>query len=347
MLTRITTSAPNLTFATAFFAATTGLTVGHAQAGDRNDTFKWLSETTDIQAEGIFWNDRLGDGGDRYKTGGLTQSWVIPQSVLSEEPWIPGHASAVEVQGRGYIATPDNTTNPVPGDRPYAQYVGIGAYLRTASTATFIGPDRWMTTENRVGVEVGFQGDPLPLFEIQDAIHDMSGMGRMAMSSTNTLPSELLVNLDAKRTWRYHLDFGNHEFEFAPYAMGSVGMRETSMRAGFDMIVGSALTARTWNHDQSMGALIPGGSKPRDGFHWTAWAGADAGLIFADALLDGGFGGNGPGVDREQSSVRARAGLMLEYNNVALAYSATYLSPEFSAQSDGQLIGAVSLKIRF
>lgn len=332
---------------TAIFVASTALITGTAHAGKANDTFKWMSETTDVQAEGILWNDGIGDGKDQYKTGGMTQSFLIPESVFSTDGWVPGAASALEIQGRGFIATPENTAAPVAGDRPFSQYVGIGAYLRTFSDAEPAGPNRWLTTENRIGIELGLQGEPLPLFEIQEALHGMTGMGRMAMTSNNTLPTEVLVNLDAKRTWRYHLDFSNHDFEFAPYAMGSIGMRETSLRAGFDLIIGSALTARTWNHDQAIGALIPGGSAQRNGFNWTLWAGADAGVVLADALLDGGFAGSGPGVQREQATVRARAGLMLEYDNLALTYSATYLSPEFSAQSEGQVIGAVSVKVRF
>jgi len=316
-------------------------------AGEPDDTFKWMSETEDVLAEGIIWNDRFGDAEDRYKTGGMTQSWLLPQSIFSDRAWFDGQAAAIELQGRGFIATPNNTAQPVPGDRPFAQYVGVGGYLRTFSAPDPVSPEVWLTTELRLGVELGYQGDPLPLFEIQDALHSSTGMGAMRMTPANTLQSEVLVNAEAKRTWRWHKEMDGYDLEFAPYMMVSAGMRENSFRAGGDIILGSSLTARTWNHDTAIGALIPGGSAPRDGVNWVTWVGADAGLIFTDALLDGGFDGTGPGVDREQVTVRARAGVMLEYDDFAISYSATWLSPEFTAQNEGQLIGAFQIKYRF
>ena len=66
-----------------------------------------------ICIEGAIWNDRFGDGRDRYKSGGLTQSWLIPERRLTDMQWFEGRASGVEIQARGFVATPDNT-NVVP-----------------------------------------------------------------------------------------------------------------------------------------------------------------------------------------------------------------------------------------
>ena len=319
----------------------------HANDRDIDDTFTWISETQDIQAEGIIWNDRFGDGKDRYKTGGMTQSWLLPESVLLDEPLFTGHAVALELQGRGFIATPNNTSAPTTSDRPFAQYVGVGGFLRTFGAPSFVNPRITQSIEHRVGVEIGFQGEPLPLFEIQEALHGATGAGAMAMTSANTLDSEVLVNLEAKRTYRYHMDLGETEIDVAPYTMGSFGMRENSVRIGTDVVVGSSLSARTWNHDPAIGALIPGGSKPRDGVNWMSWIGGDLGYVASDAFLDGGFDGSGPSVNREEITARVRAGVMAEYDNFAVSYSVSWLSPEFTAQAEGQLIGAFQIKYRF
>jgi len=132
--------------------------------------------------------------------------------------------------------------------------------------------------------------------------------------------------------------------QIAPYVQASAGMRENSVRVGSDVILGSSLEARTWNADPATGILTPGGARSRNGFNWLAWVGGDVGYIASDALLDGGFDGSGPSVDREALSARARAGIVLEYGNFALGYSVTWLSPEFSTQPTGQVIGAIQLR---
>lgn len=334
-------------FAFAFTAFLSALPAVAQDSDGVGNTFTWLSETQDVLAEGVIWNDRFGDGKDRYKTGGMTQSWLLPESIFSDQPWIEGHASAIELQGRGFIATPNNTSNPAPGDRPFAQYVGVGAYLRTVSEADALNFQTTLQTENRVGIEFGYQGEPLPLFEIQEALHDTMGQGAMGMTAANTLDSEVLVNVEAKRTYRFHMELAATDLEFAPFGQVSIGMRENSARAGADLIVGSSLNARTWNHEPAIGALIPGGSKPRDGVHWMTWVGADIGYVASDAFLDGGFDGNSPSVDRNALTGRARVGIMAEYNNFAASYSLNWLSAEFDRQPDGQVIGAFQVKYRF
>ncbi|MEM7056959.1 MAG: lipid A-modifier LpxR family protein [Pseudomonadota bacterium] len=315
----------------------------YAEEQEITDTFTWISETEDILAEGMIWNDRLGDGQDRYKTGGMTQSWLLPQSIFSDENWIDGHAAAIEFQGRGFIATPNNTSNPAAGDRPFAQYVGVGAYLRTFGESEPLSMDTSLSVENRAGVEIGLVGEPLPLFELQEALHG-NGIGR---TDANTLDTEVLVNAEVRRTYRFHMDLEATEVEFAPYAQGSFGMRENSVRVGIDLITGSSLKARTWNHEPAIGAMIAGGSAPRDGFQWATWVGGDVGYVAQDAFLDGGFDGSGPSTPREEVTARIRAGVMMEYDNFAMSYSVVWLSPEFEAQPEGQLVGGFQIKYRF
>ena len=318
-----------------------------AQAGDADETFRWLSETDSILTEGVLWDDTFGDGKDRYKSGGLTQSLVFPERVFSDERWFPGYAAAIEIQGRAFVATPDDTSRIDPADRPYAQYAGVGVHLRLTGSPDRLTDDLTASTEDRIGVEIGWQGDPLPLFDIQEAIHARTGMGPLAQSPANVLGSELLVNAELRRTWRIHGDHDGYDFQYAPYVHASAGMRENAVRLGSDFIIGSSLEARTWNSDLAVGALIPGGSRPRGGFHWLAWIGGDVGVVASDALLDGGFGRNGPSVEREAVTARARAGVMVEYEDLAVSYSLTWLSPEFRGQPSGQVIGAVQIKIDF
>lgn len=329
----------------AALAASTQVLAGAALAEIREDGFKWLSENRDIMAEGAIWNDRIGDGKDRYKTGGMTQSWVFPETLFLDDRLIPDRVSALELQGRGFIATPDNTTSgSTINDRAFVQYVGVGAYHRSWGRPKRHSAETTSATETRAGIEIGWQGDPLPLFEIQEALHDNT---QVTLSPTNTVDSEFLVNLELEGVWRRQTATRFLDLDIAPFVRVSTGMRENSVRAGADVIIGSSLSARTWNREPAIGALLPGGSKRRPGLNWAVWIGGDAGFIASDAFLDGGFVADGPKVDREDFTFRLRAGLMLEYDPIAIVYSINWLSPEFESQPEGQLIGAVSLKYRF
>lgn len=316
-----------------------------ALAGTAMDGYEWLSENTEVLREGVLWNDRFGDGKDRYKSGGITQSWVIPEGRIGDARWFEGHASAFELQVRGYVATPDNTsTGGQPGDRPFAQYVGIGGHLRTIGRPERIAPRTTQSLETRVGLEIGWQGDPLPIFELQDMFH---GSGSVQVNQGNSIDGEFLANLEGRRTLRIHRDMQGADLQIAPFIQASAGMRETSIRAGADLIYGSDLDGWTWNADPAMGALIPGGSRPKSGAYWMVWLGADAGYVAADAFLDGGFRGNGPSVDREDLTARLRAGLLYGYDEFAVGYSFNWLSEEFSQQAEGQIIGAITVKYNF
>lgn len=314
-----------------------------AEAGTALQGYQWLSENDEALPEGIIWNDAIGDGKDRYKSGGVTHGWVIPDLRISGAPWFDGHVSGLELQVRGFIATPENTQTPVPGDRPFAEYAAVGAYLRTIERPERVGVARTLSTENRLGLEIGVLGDPVPFFEIQDFLHN----GSVNNNAGNSVDGSFLANIEGRRTWRFHQQLNDTDLEFAPFIQASAGMRENSVRLGGDVIYGSSLEGRLWNHDLATGALIPGGSSPRKGPNILLWLGGDVGFVASDAMLDGGFLADGPSVDREEVTGRVRAGVMLEYGDVALAYSMTLLTEEFSGQDHSQVVGALTFKLRF
>lgn len=338
----MTRSYPLAAVCAAFLSMTIPAATPAFAGSTAEDGFRWMSDNTEVLREGIIWNDRFGDGKDRYKTGGVTQSWLIPERRLSDERWLNNHASALELQLRGFVATPDNTqTGGAPGDRPFAQFAGIGGYLRTVERPRRVGPRMTQQLETRVGIEIGYQGEPLPFFELQEALH---GGEDLRITPNNSIDGEVLVNLEGKRTLRMQLDFSDSDLELAPYLQVSAGMREVSFRAGGDLIYGSSLDGWTWNHDPAIGALIPGGSMSSGQSRWAVWIGADAGYVGADAILEGGFDGSGPRVEREDLTARFRSGILLGFGDMAVSYSITWLSPEFRAQTQGQVIGALSFK---
>ncbi len=219
--------------------------------------------------------------------------------------------------------------------------------LRSITRPEPLTPELAMQAEDRIGVEVGWQGDPLPLFDVQSALHGMAGTNGDAGNLSNIIDGEVLANLEARRTWRFHIGGTERDLEFAPFVQTSLGMRENSLRAGGDFFIGSVLEGRTWGSDLATGAVMAGASVPRQGFNWTVFFGGDVGYIASDAFLDGGFAVDGPSVPRRDIVGRARADLLLEYDNLGLGFSLNWLGREFRGQSNGQVIGAIQLKYRW
>lgn len=323
-----------------------------AAAGDALEGWRWKQQSTEIVAEGIFWNDFLADGQDRWKSGGITQSFTLPERIFDRDPWTPwlaNRASGIEIQARGLVVTPDNTaaagTND--RDRPYAQYLGVGAYFRSDTRPRPSVAGTTLSVEDRVGVEVGWIGEPLFFFEAQDALHEVIGMGATQVSDDNSVGAGVLANLEARRTWRYHRDMGAVDVEAAPYIDISAGLRENSARIGANFFAGGDLSARHWNMDPAIGAVIPGSKRRIPGFDWAVFAGADIGSVAQDALLGGVAGLDGPKAEPKTVVARARAGVVMGYGKVSLSYGLNWLSPEFEDQEQGQLIGSAALKIDF
>lgn len=329
-----------------------GLGSGPAAASDALSGWIWKAESKELNPEGVFWNDFLGDGKDRWKSGGLTQSYTFPERIFDTDPWTPwfeNRASGIEGQVRGLVITPDNTSveGHTEGDRPYAQYLGLGVHLRSDKRPRPAALGTSLGVEDRVGVEVGWVGEPLFLFDMQDRLHESLGMDETNVSDENSVSNGWLVNLEGRRTWRFHRDMGAADVQVAPYADAALGLRENSLRVGGDILVGNALAGRTWNEEPATGAMMPGARPPREGWDWAAYLGGDVGAIGSDALLGGGPFSSGPSIDEKTFVPRARSGIAVGYGPVTVHYGVAYIGPEFEGQDQGQLIGAISVKLPF
>lgn len=240
------------------------------------------------QVVGLGWNDHLGDGGDRWKTGGASLSVIRP---------------GIEVNARALVVTP-------PG-RTATQYAGLGVYRR-AETA-------------RLGIEIGWQGDPLPLFEAREALHSLTGMN--GHEPGDVLDSGPHINLEGRHAWPLR----RGDVELAPFVQASVGTREVSARVGGDVLVG---VARARTVELATGAPMLGAG---DGL--TLFVGGDVGHVAHDALLGD--------ADPEEVVARARAGVFVGLGRIGIGFSLNWLSPEFEGQPEGQLIGAAQVAYRF
>jgi len=113
-----------------------------------------------------------------------------------------------------------------------------------------------LSTEHRVGLEIGWRADPLPLFEIQDRLHSLSGAPGVNLASH--LAGAPLVFFGARRRWRIHWPgTEGPDVQAAPFVQTALGTREVSLRTGIDILTGGALAGRRWDADPAIGAGHP------------------------------------------------------------------------------------------
>jgi hypothetical protein len=116
---------------------------------------------------------------------------------------------------------------------------------------------------------------------------------------------------------------------------------ETLVRAGFDLTVGGlgqgGLRAREPVTGQRIAAISGHGD---DG--WSFLFGADLAYVERSIFLP-----DNRGYNLENARHRIRAGVNYGFGSSNLFYGLTYMSKEFAAQSEGQLVGGLSVMRRF
>ncbi len=277
------------------------------------------AETRVLGWSHLIVNDSIGEFRDRWQTSYLQGSVFLgPASGAGRFTF----GELFEVRLSSQIVTPQNLTSPAPGDRPFAGVLAlevlthgnVGALEATvgagvAATGPRTGAfrfQRWL--HQRIGY-------PLPEpqgFEIEDGVHPVF-VAELARS------------------------FGD-EVTVRPFAEVRAGLEDLA-RIGVDLSWGApepALSVR----DPVTGHRapgVPGGG----GDGWRFFAGIDAAIVPASALLGEGFGLT------PLPRGRARAGAEWRTRHWSAYYGLTYLTPEFEGQPQGQFLGAFQLRLNF
>jgi lipid A 3-O-deacylase len=312
---------------------------------------------------GVYLENDLFAGTDRYYTSGVKLSWSSPNlEQFSDSPYasplLPLFDAIPWINEKDYqknlvfglgqnIYTPDDTESSalVLDDRPYAGwlYLGIGVVWKNASV------------RNSLVLDIGVVGPWAYAQETQRLIHDLRDLDH-PNGWDNQLHNELGFTLAYERMWRWpkHERRSGLDWEILPHAGAAVGNVRTFANLGAEARLGLNLP-----DDFGTSSIGPAAttSTPVDGWQAADRSRFDLGLyLFArvdgravahNIFLDGNTFGNSHSVGHNPFVADISVGVAMNIKNTKIAYALVYRTKEFSSQLEEQVFGTVSLNWTF
>ncbi|MEM8981033.1 MAG: lipid A-modifier LpxR family protein, partial [Pseudomonadota bacterium] len=272
----------------------------------------------------LFSNDFLGDGEDRWRTSSYVFGLITGPKWRGERPGKLGEI--IEYRYRSEIFAPDDLTNPDPGDRPYAGMRAFGVHSH-AKTGGF---------DLSFGLDLVFTGPQTAQDEVQTAVHD--GLG---IAGPDTALREDQIEDALRPTALIEVARSRPLGGFAsvrPFVEATLGV-EDSLRFGADVMVGRSFQNNLLVRDTATGHLIRGAGEADPGL------GLVLGADFA-ALGKSRYLPQDQGYDLEDRT-RLRAGVHWQGERSAMFYGLTWMSKEFAAQEEDQVLGSIRLQLDF
>lgn len=271
----------------------------------------------------MFHNDALGDGHDRWQTGGYTVSMVRGYSFSGALPDRPGEI--LEWRLSANIIAPADLISPPPGDRRYVGALSLGLHTQW----------QWRANEVSLGADLVATGPQTGIGHFQEWAHRRLNMD-VPQVLDDQIGNGLYPTLVAESGRRLSLG----PAELRPFAELRAGA-ETLVRVGADLTFGhfgpgdlmirDAVTGQRYRG--VAGTLEPG---------MTFTLGADVAHVFDSAFLpDGGE------ATLADARTRLRAGVQWQGEKHAVFYGVTWLSREYQEQPQGQMVGTLSLNLKF
>lgn len=272
----------------------------------------------------LFTNDALGDGRDRWRTGSYTVSRIKGISWSGELPTTPGEI--VEFRFRADTIAPASLTDPDKGDRRYAGALSLGLHTHFD----------WKGAEISLGADLVVTGPQTGISNFQSYIHNLLDLPRPQVLDDQigdaVYPSFVI---EAGNSY----DIGEN-VRLHPFVEARAGV-ETLVRIGGDLVIGQFGRGDLMLRDVTTGLRYRGvQGNPAQGFSFVL--GGDIARVFDSAFLPST---DGPALTARRDRLRAGFNWQSERSN--FFYGITYLSPEFDAQPEGQVVGALNLNVRF
>lgn len=312
---------------------------------------------------GLYLENDLFAGTDRYYTSGIKLSWSSPDlEKFSDTPYaspllplfnIIPYINETDYQKNLVFAlgqniyTPDNTEafELIDDDRPYAGwlYLGIGVVWKNADV------------RNSLVLNLGVVGPWSYAQETQRLVHDLRNLDH-PKGWDNQLHNELGATLVYERKWRWpkHERRSGLDWEMLPHAGAALGNVQTyanigaELRAGLNLpddfgtpAIGPAATTST-PVDGSLGA-----DRSRFDLGLYVFARADGRAVGRNIFLDGNTFGDSHSVGHNPFVADLSVGAAINIKNTKLAYAFVYRTKEFSSQEEAQVFGTVSLNWTF
>lgn len=272
----------------------------------------------------LFSNDTLADRQDRWRTGGYAIS------AFRGESWsgsLPGQAFALmEYRFRGEVMAPDNLARPAPGDRLYAGSLWAGAHTHLD----------WRGLEVTAGADLVVTGEQSGIRRLQSQIHDWFSMPRMNVAG-HQVENGIYLHGTVELAHGAALGWG----EIRPFVEVQAGV-ETLARIGADLTIGSMGQGGLRARDPITGQRIAAITGMEDQGGWSFLLGADIARVEHSVFLPASRG-----YRVEPQRQRLRAGVNYGFGTNNIFYGVTYMSEEFVGQPEGQLVGSLSVGLRF
>ena len=268
----------------------------------------------------LFNNDRIGDGGDKWRSG----SYQL--SVIRGREWsgdLPDRPFAIqEFRFRSEIIAP--RTDSI--DRPY-----VGALSAGVHTHFNLGP-----LGASLGADVTAIGPQTGISALQEQFHEVFSIPD-PKGTESQLENAIHFSGTTELNWPLRV---SETVTIRPFAEGQAGV-ETLARLGADVIVGQVGHSDLLLRDPITGQLIRGIEGEALGV--SLLAGADYARVAESVFLP-----EDRGVSPTDERFRIRAGVHWQLAPlVSFFYGATYLSEEFVGQDEGQIVGGLKLNFNF
>lgn len=270
-------------------------------------------------------NDFYGDGHDRGHTGSIASSRVYGRTWSGSLSHRPG--DLIEYRINGGIMAPIYLDFPLPGDRPYAGYLSLGAHTHFQAAGF----------EMSTGADLFITGPQTRLGDLQSALHDgFLGLPPSRRILNNQIrngvyPSALVeVARDIPLGGRTSL---------RPFVEGRWGV-ETFVRAGFDLTFGQVGQGELLVRDYTTGQRYRVVQRQLDGFSFTV--GADVAAVRESVFLP-----KSRGYQLTDRRHRARLGMHWQNGDRSIFYGLTWLGKEFTSQPTDQVVGSLRLNLTF
>ncbi|MBY6048384.1 lipid A-modifier LpxR family protein [Vannielia litorea] len=271
----------------------------------------------------LFTNDVLGDGYDRWRTGAYTLSIAYGPDWEGAAP--DRFGQLLEFRLRSELIAPQSLTSPAADDRRFAGALTFGVHSYSKMGAA----------DFRAGVDLTLTGPQTGLGELQNSIHKTFGLEETTVLG-DQIPNNSYATVSAELS--RELAFGNARLR--PFVELQHGV-ESFARVGADVTFGSYGQGALMARDSTTGhryQVIR--SNAVSGFSFLL--GGDFAKVFSSAYLP-----EEDGIELTDTRTRIRAGMNWQGENRGLFYGLTYLSEEFETQPEGQLVGALQLRLFF
>lgn len=272
----------------------------------------------------MFSNDALGDGHDRWRTGSYQLSMLRGVSFDGDLP--KSFGSLIEYRASSQIIAPASLTTAAATDRRYVGMLSLGAHSQFD----------WQGNDVSLGGDLVITGPQTGISNFQKWVHNALRMAEPLVVS-NQLGNAVYPTVlgEIGRTVAV-----TPQVTLRPFAEAQAGV-ESFVRVGGDMVVGSFGRGTVMARDMTTGQRYRvAESQINQGISFVL--GGDIARVFDSALLPS-TGGAVMSDDRG----RVRAGVHWQGDKTSLYYGVSYLSPEFESQSEGQVIGSLSLNLKF